>query len=236
VVLSEKWRAYIAAAEPQARVVIIHNFVDLPRLHAAIERIAVKRADNVILFLGEIGQRKGIYDLVRAMPGIVALCPDARLIAGGSGELEQVADCARSVGMEHAVSLPGWVAGEDKMRLLANAAVYVLPSHNENFPVSILEAMAAGLPVVSTPVGGIPDMIRNGQEGYLVEPGDTAKLAEAIGGLLAQPTRRLQMGESAQRRLRERFSADDAIAAFSALYGESGAFVHDVRKTAVREA
>jgi glycosyltransferase involved in cell wall biosynthesis len=236
VVLSEKWRSYISRLETRARVIVIHNFVDLPAIQAAVEHSAASRTDNTILFLGELGQRKGIYDLVNAMPPILKRCPHALLVAAGPGEAQEVAACARTLGVEHAISLPGWVAGEDKLRLLARAAVFVLPSRNENFPVSVLEAMAAGLPIVSTTVGGIPDMVRNGLEGYLVEPGEIAGLADAVGRLLSSRSLRLQMGGAAQRRIAASFSSDDAISAFSSLYDESGAYNRQTTQVSARGA
>jgi glycosyltransferase involved in cell wall biosynthesis len=236
VVLSEKWRSYISKLEPRARVVVVHNFVDLPAIRASVEYSGVSRSDNTILFLGEIGQRKGIYDLIKAMPSILRRCPDALLVAGGSGELEQVENCARKAGVEHAVSLPGWISGEEKLRALSRAAIYVLPSYYENFPVSILEAMAAGLPVVSTSVGGIPDMIRDGHEGYLVAPGEVVALAEAVGRLLSDRSLRRQLGEQARLRIATRFSSEDAINAFSALYGESDAYNRQATQVTTRGA
>jgi glycosyltransferase involved in cell wall biosynthesis len=226
IVLSESWQAYVCRIEPKARVRIVHNFVDLQAIERAVRDHNVARKDHVILFLGEIGSRKGIYDLVAAMPKIRQSCPGAQLIAGGTGEIEKVSAYAQTLGAAEMVELPGWVSGSGKTQLLAEASVYVLPSRNENFPVSILEAMAAGLPVVSTPVGGIPDMIRHGKEGFLVQPGDVEAIAEFVGQLLKQPDVRQELGTAARRRIALEFSAEDAVRHFTIIYSECGVSAH----------
>jgi glycosyltransferase involved in cell wall biosynthesis len=218
IVLSSKWRDYIAAAEPRAKLLVVHNFVDLGRLDSDRQRIAASRTNNIILFLGELGSRKGLYDLIRAMPIVLKSCPDARLIAGGTGEMHKVLEAIRHEGIEESVELPGWVTGDTKIRLLSQAALFVLPSHNENFPVSILEAMAAGLPVVSTPVGGIPDMIRDREEGLLIEPGNVDQLSTAITLLLSDPQLRSRTGRAARICIESKFSPEDAIRRIGDLY------------------
>ncbi len=223
IVLSEKWRSYIATAEPAARVRIVHNFVDAQRLQTEIERVSVTPSEDNILFLGELGDRKGIYDLLRAMPHILSKCPNARLIAGGTGEIDKARDVAREAGVLSYVSFPGWVTGDDKIRLLATCAVFVLPSHNENFPVSILEAMAARKPVVATPVGGVPDMLTDGVEGYLIAPGDRVALAQQITALLSNAELRDTMGDCGWQRINAKFTVDGAVAILSQLYDEYAA-------------
>jgi len=218
IALSEHWRAYLAGIVPAARVVVIPNMVDAAAVQAGIERSGAARSPDGILFLGEIGRRKGIYDLVCALAQIAAAHPGAHLVAGGSGELDRVRRLARELGVEASLELPGWVSGEAKARLLAEAAVYVLPSYNENLPVSILEAMAAGLPVVSTRVGGIPDAVRHGVDGFLVEPGAKEELAEQVLRLLGDPALRSRLGASGRQRALEQFSPAAVLAPLEQLY------------------
>jgi glycosyltransferase involved in cell wall biosynthesis len=143
-------------------------------------------------------------------------------VAAGSGEIDEVRRLARELAVEAQLELPGWVAGEAKARLLAEAAIYVLPSHNENLPVSILEAMAAGLPVVSTRVGGIPDAVRHGTEGLLVTPGAREELAQALLRLLSDPALARKMGDSGRRRVASEFSPAAVLGALERLYGAIG--------------
>jgi glycosyltransferase involved in cell wall biosynthesis len=218
IALSESWRAYLARIVPQARVVVVPNMVDAAAVRSAIEASGARRAPGRILFLGEIGRRKGVYDLVCAMAQVAAAHPRARLVAAGSGEIEAVRRLARELGVERSVELPGWVAGDAKARLLAEAAIYVLPSYNENLPVSILEAMAAGLPVVSTRVGGIPDAVRHGTEGLLVLPGAGEDLAQCLLRLLEDPGLAARMGASGRRRVAAEFSPAVVVGALERLY------------------
>lgn len=220
IVLSEQWRIYVRGLAPRARIVTVRNFVNADALQLDLARSTQARSSSTILFLGEIGQRKGIYDLVRALPRIVAAVPGARLVAGGMGELDQVRRCAEEIGVERHLELPGWVSGREKIRLLAEAAVYVLPSYNEGLPISILEAMACNLPVVSTSVGGIPEAIRDGEEGFLVAPGAIGDLSDRIIELLSDGTLRQDMGKRAGRRLETEFSATNAVSEISEMYLE----------------
>ena len=222
IVLSDRLHAYIATTAPAARLVTIHNFVNLKRLSEA-ERVCVPRSSNTILFIGLISQRKGIYDLVRALPEVIKAVPEARLVAAGPGEIDAVRRCAREGGVADAVFLPGWVSGFDKLRLLEEAALYVLPSYTEGMPLSILEAMSVALPVIATPVGGIPDVLRDGEDGYLIAPGSLGELSRRIIELLNNRALRERMGENARRRLHSKFSPDSAVPALIALYQQYAA-------------
>jgi glycosyltransferase involved in cell wall biosynthesis len=223
IVLSERWRTYIRGQVPRANLVTLHNFIDVDRMRAQLEQIGAARSSDIILFLGAIGKRKGTYDLIRAMPDVVRANPRAKLIIGGTGELEEARQLARDLKMEQHVVFPGWVSGADKTRLLAEAAIYVLPSYNEGLPVSVLEAMAAALPVISTPVGGIPDAIHDGDEGFLIEPGAVADLSRRIVELLNDERLRADMGARALKRTSADFSAGVAVPVIEGLYRRLGA-------------
>jgi glycosyltransferase involved in cell wall biosynthesis len=223
IVLSPVWQRYVQEIAPAARIHIVRNFVDLGRLQQQLRASGTVRSTNRLLFLGELGRRKGIYDLLSAVPRIAEEVPNVVLVAGGTGELDDVMRHAAEVGAAQYVQLPGWVTGDTKARLLAEAAVYILPSYNEGLPVSILEAMAAGLPVVSTPVGGIPDAIRDGEEGFLILPGRIEDLVQRTVVLLKDSALRAEMGRKAQRRLIEEFSSEISLAEIDRIYRECGA-------------
>jgi glycosyltransferase involved in cell wall biosynthesis len=95
-----------------------------------------------------------------------------------------------------------WVDSKERERLLAESDVFVLPSHAEGVPMSLLEAMAAGLPCITTPVGGIPDVFTHGAEGLLVSPGNPAQLATAMTQLINDEPGRLNAGRRAHERAR----------------------------------
>lgn len=136
-----------------------------------------------VLFLGEIGQRKGAYDLPAVIRGVRAVMPQVRFVIAGSGDIEGVRGMLDPLDTD-AVTFPGWVRGEDKARLLRESSLYFLPSYNEGLPMSVLDAMGYALPIVSTNVGGIPQLVTNGRNGMLTEPGDTQAMAEAIVHIL----------------------------------------------------
>ena len=110
------------------------------------------------------------------------------------------------------------VSRTDVADLRAAATVGVLSSDFEGMPLAVLEYMAAGLPVVATDVGGLPEIVRHGETGFLVAPRDPAALAERIGHLLADPALARQMGERGRRRQQEQFSREAMVAAVSGLY------------------
>ena len=92
----------------------------------------------------------------------------------------------------------GWVSGAEKIDVFNIADIFVLPSYNEGLPISILEAMSYGLPILSTTVGGIPEIVENGVNGFLVEPGDKNALLEFLEVLVLNKTKRLEMGEKSR--------------------------------------
>jgi glycosyltransferase involved in cell wall biosynthesis len=93
-----------------------------------------------------------------------------------------------------------WLDTRRRDQLLAASDVFVLPSHIEGMPMAMLEAMASGLPVIVTPVGGIPEVVTDGVEGDLVAPGDVPQLALALSGMISDPARRSELGQRARSR------------------------------------
>jgi glycosyltransferase involved in cell wall biosynthesis len=217
VVLSGSWKSWVSGTFRNPNVVTIHNSVFIPHTTPWDERQSGK-----VLFLGRLGRRKGVYDLLEAAARIAADVPTMRLCLAGDGELEQVRARAEALGIVDRVQLLGWVRGGKKARLLASASVYALPSYAEGMPMSVLEAMAAGLPVLSTPAGGIPDAVRDGVEGLLVNPGDVAALADRLHRLLLEPGLAERMGSAARRRAVGCFSAGVVIAQVESLYVSLG--------------
>lgn len=133
-----------------------------------------------ILFLGRLETLKGVFDLVHAFVPVHARHPQARLVLAGEGDSAGVLALAASLGVAERVVLTGWVGPERRAQLLAEAAVFVLPSHVEQMPMSILEAMAAGTPVVACDAGAIAEMLAHGNSGSVVPVKDIAALTASI--------------------------------------------------------
>lgn len=221
VVLSARWREIVRAIEPSARVIVIGNPVEVP---AALPALRVPAGQ--VLYLGWLMREKGVLDLVQAMPAVLRVAPQARFVFAGAGvavgERAAVVALARALGVERALSFPGWVDGREKRELLRASDVFVLPSYAEALPLGVLEAMAAGTPVLATHVGGIPDVIEHGVSGLLVAPGAPQALAQAIARLLTDDALRARLRENARREVAGRYSRAAVIAELEALYRSLG--------------
>lgn len=217
VVLSESWHQWLKATFPASRVEVVGNPVRIPALGPS-----QARAPATLVFLGRIEPQKGAYDLLEAMARIAPDIPSVRLMMAGDGELDRARRRVEELGLQSQVRLLGWVDGEDKEQLLRHASVFVLPSYNEILPMSLLEAMAHGLPVVSTRIGGISEAVTDGVEGFLVAPGDVDALAERLRFLLRDARRRLEMGDAARSKVATRFDVQQVVPHLLHLYGELG--------------
>jgi glycosyltransferase involved in cell wall biosynthesis len=163
-----------------------------------------QRLPDVVLFLGDFSQRKGVRDLLAAAPVVLQRRPAACFVIAGGQPPADVA--AQAEALDGAVRFPGFVRGADKLRWLQDASLLALPSYAEGLPVAVLEAMAAGLPVVTTPVGGVPDFFRDGANGRLTPPGDVSALADAIAGLLDDLASSRAMGQHNRQQALEQFA------------------------------
>ena len=202
---SESWRDFILTIAPRAHIIVVPNYVTVPPLPDASARVP-----GEVLFLGLVGDRKGVFDLIPAFAQVAGAHPDARLVIGGNGELDRARQAIQAAGADRSIDLAGWIEGAAKEALLARASVYVLPSHNEGLPMSVLEAMARGLPVVTTRVGGIPELITDGVDGLLIDAGDQAALAQRIDALLADEALRTRIAAAGRSRIETHYS-DKAI-------------------------
>ncbi len=231
VVLTQRWRDEVRNIEPTARIAIIGNPVAVSILVRPLRRPA-----REVLFLGWLHQDKGVLDLMRAIPIILRSVPEATFVLAGTGDMDSMMTLARSLGVERAIRWPGWVDGAEKDNLLREADVFVLPSYYEGLPVGVLEAMACGVPVVATSVGGIPDVIEDRVNGLLVDPGEPEVLARAIVTILTDDALRARLREAAHRDVRKWFSTETVIGDLESLYRELGIRVHPIKRQALSSA
>jgi glycosyltransferase involved in cell wall biosynthesis len=212
IALSTRWAGYLEGFAPGARVVVIPNSVPLPP--AGTDRSEPGR----ILFLGQVEPRKGIYELVDALALLKDRFPHARLAIGGQGELAQVKQRAQAAGVLDRIEELGWVTAQRKQEEMSRAAIFCLPSHAEGLPMALLEAMAAGKAVVSTGVGGIPDALRDGDNGLMIEPGNAESLAAGLARLLEDEEERQRLGARARATIEREFESGVVIGHISAVY------------------
>jgi glycosyltransferase involved in cell wall biosynthesis len=217
VVLSDSWAQYIRGFAPRSNIVVLPNYVTVPvttATHAHVERAR----PVTLLFLGAIGHRKGVYDLLPALKAAMDEGADVRLLIGGDGELERAKAMAQELGIAPSVQFLGWVRGQQKSDLLASTDIYILPSHNEGLPVSILEAMSYGIPVISTRVGGIPELVQHGVDGVLVAAGAVDQIKQAILDLAKDRDLRLEMSRNCRRKIEASYSVECVLPRLEAIY------------------
>jgi glycosyltransferase involved in cell wall biosynthesis len=219
IALSEQWRERLLRICPIARVEVLHNAVAVPDIQQLGH---LDGRDSTLLFLGHVLRDKGVYDLVRAFAKVANKYPRAKLVLGGIGDLEGVQQLAAQLEISERLSCPGWLEPDRKSAALASSLIFVLPSYAEGMPMALLEAMSWGLPVIATPVGGIPQVVDHEVNGLLVGAGDTDGLAAQIERLLADPALRERLGASARARIETDFSLRDALERLTAIYQRFG--------------
>lgn len=179
LVLSHFWKQFFEEHITKKNVTVLHNgvYVDVFK-----ECYTTPQHINHFLFLGRLGQRKGVYDLLNAIDSLVNIYHKKELhfYLAGDGEIEQVERFITSKALQSNVHLLGWIGHEEKLDWFKKVDTILLPSYNEGLPMAILEAMAAGKIIISSRVGGIPDLVTEGENGFLIDPGDVKKLEEHI--------------------------------------------------------
>ena len=211
LVLSSSSRRLFQGILPGHSIEILWNPVECPVIEATSR-------ERIVLMLGELGIRKGTYDVLKAIPEILARCPDLEFWFGGDGDVAQVKAIVEVKPWRDQVRVLGWVNSWDKKQLLKKVLMLLLPSYHEGLPLAMLEAMASGVPIVSTPVGGTADLITDGQEGLLLTPGAVSEIVSAVTMLAQDDAFRSALAERARRCVLENCEANSVVARLFALY------------------
>ncbi|MBR1575195.1 MAG: glycosyltransferase family 4 protein [Bacteroidales bacterium] len=132
-------------------------------------------------------QNKGCDTVLEAFAAFRRAFPDWKLVICGSGDMEGLRSLIVSNGLQACVETPGWVSGSEKERYFRQAAAYCMASHKEGLPVSILESISAGLPIITTPVGSIPEILQDRESALFFQPGDAVTLCRLMTELAADP-------------------------------------------------
>ncbi len=193
---------------PSERLIIIENGVPLPDLSSAQQADSTStHAGPILLSVARLDPIKDFPTLLHAVALIAPAISGLQLLVAGDGpERSRLEQLAAELHLSGTVTFLGFRS--DVGRLLADADVFVLSSHSEGMPLSILEAMAAGLPVVASAVGGTPELVLDAITGLLVPSGDPFALATALDRLCRSPALRNKMGQAARARVAEHFSLD----------------------------
>lgn len=195
VVLSESWGETVRIEFPESNIVVIYNPV--------AESLVANKGDGAapcnVLYLAHLIRRKGFDDLIQAFALIAESVPGAQLVFCGSGEVEYAKQLSEELGIANRVEFRGWISEKEKMVELAHAAVFCLPSYDEGLPMGILEAMSSGVAIVTTPVGGVPDVLSHEKNALLVDPGDIDDLGKQLSRLLTDVPLRDRLSNDALR-------------------------------------
>lgn len=199
--VSAKRKRSLAKIIPMKRIIAFRNCIDVDVFFPCFSN----RSANGIeaLFLGVVGASKGIFDLLDAFVRLRSNDCSLKIWIAGSeereGDFAKVRSRLQEFALEDKCRLVGMVRGKSKLEWLKKASLLVLPSYQEALPMAILEAMAAGLPIVATAVGGIPEVVKDGYNGFLVNPGDVKALAERLYVLATDPHLCKVMGQRSRK-------------------------------------
>lgn len=198
LVLSQSWKKDMEELLGGGQLHVLYNPVALSRERRRND------FDNRLLFMGRYGERKGIYDLLE----VIAQIPKEKIYleCHGDGDLKKVKTIVKEKNIAN-VEIGGWISGDEKDKLLDKSDILILPSYNEGLPMSVLEAQSYGLPVISTNVGGIPEIIEDGVNGFLIQPGDKEALRAKIKILLNDKELMKTMSDNAIRIVKEKFES-----------------------------
>jgi len=205
IVLSKEWREYFVSigVKPE-RIAVMTNSVFVP------ECVDERKEDEdvMVLFMSRMEKRKGIEELASVIERQSEALRSCRFILAGpkSHEWHAIAGRLCRDGDQALAEMPGSVEGEVKDRLYREADIYMLQSYAEGMPIGLLEAMSYGLACITTPVGGIPDVVQDGENGVLLTPGDVDGLAEALERLVKDPAYRRQLGKAARATIERKYN------------------------------
>ena len=209
VVLAQVELAAYREFVPDQTVVALPNGIDC-RPFGAVPTVRTNDEQALrLVYIGRVAREKGLYETLQAVRLAHELGVETRLVIAGQGaEESRLRRYAQALGIAPRVCFVGPVFGADKVKLFAGADAMVLASYAEGLPYALLEAMAAGIPVIATPVGAIPDVVTDGIHGFLVPPRDGKAIAESLVLLAGDRERLSWMSRACRRRIRAAFSID----------------------------
>lgn len=203
-----KWELTNYYKIPAGKIRVIHNGVDINKFKPAADRRKIKVAfglnpdDLAIVSVGRLYARKGLFTLIESMPAVVKRFPRAKFIISGKGQSDEMAKLnahAERIGVKGNIVFTGYTPDKELPKLYQAADVFAFSTFYEHHPFAVLEALATGLPVVTTTVGGIPETIQSGRNGLLVKPFHSKQFSEAILQLLDDPVKAGEMGRKARQ-------------------------------------
>jgi glycosyltransferase involved in cell wall biosynthesis len=211
---------------PNTKFFVVNNPIE-PGFEQRALQMTIERTGNMILALGVMGRAKGVLDLVEAASLIARENCDFTLEIVGAerepGVMKETCDFIANHSLGDFTKVTAGVDNEEKTKLFAKASILVLPSHYENFPLVLVEAAAAGLAIVTTPVGAVPEFFADEVSALFVEPKKPRQLADALARLIRNPDERLRLGAAAREMFTTRLSRGEIMNSLGEVYAEVGA-------------
>lgn len=219
VVLTEGIKRDLQALFPEKPIYVLGNPVALKQME---NRFGIQRSQNRLLYLGWYNRMKGVYDLADAANLLTEQGCDFELDYYGTKEVDQLRAYIKNKNLEGNVRVNGWADDETKLKALWGAAMLILPSHTEGIPNVILEAMATRTPIISTHVGGLKEILVDGHNALIAEPGNPADLSRKIARMLDDGHLRACLAENAYEETRVQYDVPAIKEKFTAILADIG--------------
>lgn len=213
IVLSKRLVGMIKDKASNAQVEVLYNAV------ATYEGNPYNDLAKNILFLGRLGERKGTFDLLECISRIdKQIDKEIKFYLCGDGAIEEVKRRIEKLKIWHRIAHVGWIDGEQKGEYMQKTMINVLPSYNEGLPMTILETMAVGIPNISTSIASIPEVVYNGENGFLIIPGDLDALEGKLLRLINDVSLREKFSKASYDLINKRFSLENHILRLKEIY------------------
>lgn len=211
VVVSKKLAEDVRQANYELYPIVVYNPVII---REQITRPVREKA--TISFLGKLDKAKGVYEIIDAAEIIKNL--DFIINLFGEGDVEEFQRLINQKGLEDKIIIKGWVDDSAKQKAYVDSDIIILPSYNEGLPLSVIEGMSYQLPLIATNVGGVPELLADNINGFLIPPGDSEALAEKLSILINDPGLRTSMGQAGYRIAKEKVDISIIVQDLKELY------------------
>lgn len=198
IVLGKYWESFMKK-EIKTDISIVYNPID-SYFESETKNTDIKNRNN-ILFVGSVGERKGVFDIVECANRLKGKIDFKINIVGPeerADDMMRVSNLIEKYSLKKCVNLIGPLYAENKINIFNESAIFLFPSYNENFPLVIIEAAVAGLAIITTPVGALPEFFEHNKSVIFVEPGNIEQISEAIIELINDDEKRMFLGEAAR--------------------------------------
>jgi glycosyltransferase involved in cell wall biosynthesis len=224
IVLSPSWGKFLEGLLAKDRIAVIENFVDLSQFHTYVRKYDASKRPITVLFVGgTAAKEKGLYDIINAIPLVLEQYRDILFVFVACSSISELRIFSEKEPMASHTRLLGYLHGDEKLQIFFESDIFILPSYGEGLPITILEAMATGLPVIATSVGAIPEVIEDGKNGFLIEVGDYMDLAKKILTLARDIKLRQEIGKNNLKKIERQYNKDLIVSKLSAEYDELSA-------------